>query len=89
VKDAINAYLLGGIAVSCLGIGVFFLGYWRSSRDRFFLFMALSFWIEAVNRTIMAVTGSWSEDAPVNYLIRLLSYALILIAIWDKNRPQR
>ena len=36
----------------------------------------------------MGITRAWNEDTPVHYGIRLLSYALILYAIWDKNRPR-
>ena len=84
-----NHFLLGAIAVACFGIGLFFIRYWRSGRDRFFLFFALSFWVEALNRVGMAVTQSWLEELPLHYLIRLFSYGLILYAIWDKNRPGR
>lgn len=81
-----NDFLLGSIAVAAFAVGLFFLQYWRSSGDRFFLFLMLSFWIEAANRFHMGLTRSWNEDLPVHYLIRLLSYALILVAIADKNR---
>ena len=84
-----NQFLLGATAVACFGIGLFFIRYWRSGRDRFFLFFAMSFWVEAINRTGMAVTQSWREELPLHYLIRLFSYGLILYAIWDKNRPGR
>lgn len=79
---------LGAIAVGSFAAGLFFLRYWLSTRDRFFLFFAASFWIEAINRVAMSVTGSWNEDLPGHYVVRLLAYALILIAIWDKNRPR-
>lgn len=85
-----NELLLGGIAVGSFVAGLFFLRYWLSSGDRFFLFFMLSFWIEAANRVGMALTHSWNEDAsPVHYLVRLTTYGLILVAIWDKNRPRR
>ena len=87
-STAVNEMLLGGIAMGSLVAGLFFLRYWRSTRDRFFLFFALSFGIEALNRTAMGLTGSWSEDAPLHYLVRLVSYGLILVAVWDKNRPR-
>jgi hypothetical protein len=36
----------------------------------------------------MAITSSWNEEElPVHYMVRLLAYGLILLAIWDKNRP--
>ncbi|MEO6276994.1 DUF5985 family protein [Roseateles sp.] len=83
------ATLVGGIAAGCFVVGLVFLRYWRSTRDRFFLFFMLSFWIEAANRVHMAMTASWNEGDPVHYSVRLLSYALIVVAIWDKNRPKR
>ena len=84
-----NDMLMGGIAVGSFVVGLFFWRYWRSSRDRFFLFLALSFWIEAVNRVDMSLARSWDEDTPIHYGVRLISYGLILLAIWDKNRPGR
>ncbi|WP_235538028.1 DUF5985 family protein [Pelomonas sp. Root1217] len=86
--DTLNSFLLGGIAALTFVAGLFFLRYWRSTRDRFFLFFMLSFWIEAANRIHMALTPSWNEDTPTHYGVRLLSYGLILLAIWDKNRPR-
>lgn len=89
MEGSMNQFLLGGIAVASFAVGLFFLRYWRSSGDRFFLFLMLSFWIEAVNRVDMALERSWDEDLPVHYLVRLVSYGLILLAIWDKNRKSR
>jgi hypothetical protein len=87
--EMVNELLLGGIAVASLVAGMFFFRYWRSSRDRFFLFFAISFWAEAVNRLHMGLTASWNEEQPLHYIIRVLCYGLILLAIWDKNRPGR
>lgn len=85
-----NHMLLGGIAIGSFVAGLFFLRYWRSTRDRFFLFFMLAFWIEAINRLDMALTDTWNEDSsPVHYMVRLVTYGLILLAIWDKNRPGR
>ncbi|MGQ3053605.1 MAG: DUF5985 family protein [Roseateles sp.] len=88
-NDLVAATLVGGIAAGCFVVGLAFLRYWRSTRDRFFLFFMLSFWIEAANRVHMAMTASWNEGDPVHYMVRLLAYALIVVAIWDKNRPRR
>lgn len=82
--------LLGGIAVASFVAGLIFLRYWLSTRDRFFLLFAASFWLEALNRVHMGATASWNEEAlPVHYVVRLVSYLLILLAIWLKNRPGR
>lgn len=80
--------LLGAIAALSLIAGLIFLRYWSSTRDRFFLLLALSFWVEAGNRVHMAVAQAFNETSPVHYLIRLVSYGLIVLAIWDKNRSR-
>lgn len=85
---AINSVLLGCISALSFVAGLFFLRYWRSSRDRFFIFFAASFWIEAANRLYMGVATQAGEDSPLHYGIRLLAFVLILLAIWDKNRPR-
>lgn len=87
--STVNEMLLGGIAIGSFAVGLFFLRYWLSTRDRFFLFFAVSFWLEAANRAHMGFTHAWSETSPLRYSLRLVAYALILIAIWDKNRPGR
>jgi len=82
----LNLMLLGAIVALDLVAGVIFLRYWRSSGDRLFLFFMASFWLEGANRLHMGFTASWSESTPLHYGIRLLSFALIIYAIWDKNR---
>lgn len=80
--------LLGMLAMACLIAGVFFLRFWKSTQDRFFLFFALSFWIQAVDRVVLALANPASEHVPLFYLIRLLSFGLILFAIVNKNWPR-
>jgi hypothetical protein len=84
----VNYLLLGGVAVACLIAALFFLRFWRSTSDRFFLFFALSFFIEGINRLVFGFVSDLREDSAVHYLIRALSYLLILFAILDKNLPR-
>ena len=81
-----NQLLLGAIAMASLMIGLFFLKFWKNTRDRFFLFFAAAFFLEGVNRALRGIQESGSENEPLVYLIRLFSFLLILIAILDKNR---
>jgi hypothetical protein len=83
----VHDMLAGAIALGSLAVGLFFFRYWYTSRDRFFLYFALSFWIEGFNRIHMGLNSDIPEDVPVYFMIRILSYGLILLAIWDKNRP--
>jgi hypothetical protein len=81
--------LTGAIAMGSIVIALFFLRFWRSTRDRFFMYFALSFAIEGAHRVYSALTFQDSEDSPLHYLIRLLAYGLILWAILEKNLPAR
>lgn len=83
-----NDMLVGAIVVASAVAGLFFLRFWKTSGDRFFLYFSLSFFIEGGNRLLLGTLKTYSEDAPWCYLIRLLAYSLILWAIFDKNRPR-
>lgn len=83
-----NSILTGAIAALSMVASLFFLRFWRSTSDRFFLYFALSFFIEGCNRILLAsVTGS-EETTPAFYTLRLIAYGLILWAIYEKNRNQ-
>ncbi|MES1982654.1 MAG: DUF5985 family protein [Pseudomonadota bacterium] len=83
-----NEILTGAIVAIYFVIGMFFLRFWRTTSDRFFLLFSVSFLIEGVNRILM---GTWSHEmevSPVFYLLRFLSFSLIIVAILDKNRSR-
>lgn len=79
--------MMGAIAAASLLAGLFFFRFWRTARDRFFLYFALSFWIEGLNRIAIGLVQG-SEDNPVFYGVRIVAYGLIVAAIWQKNRRQ-
>ena len=84
-----NAILVGGIATASLIAGLIFFRFWRSTRDRFFLFFALSFWIEGAQRFFVYQYAGPDETSPLYYLPRLIAYGLIIVAIVDKNRARK
>jgi hypothetical protein len=81
-----NEMLIGAIASLCFVIGLFFLRYWKTSGDRFFLYFAISFLIESVNRVSLCVFFDLKEASPIYYLIRLIAYSFIIFAIIQKNK---
>jgi len=85
----VSELLAGAIAMASLTIALFFLRFWRSSGDRFFLYFALSFAIEGLHRVYAVLLDQGGEDSPLHYLIRLAAYGLILWAILEKNLPRR
>lgn len=66
--------------------GLFFLKFWKKSRDRLFSFFALAFFILAAQRLALALTTQNSEHSLFLYIVRLLAFLVILGAIVDKNR---
>lgn len=81
----IEAFLIGIIATACAVSALFFMRFWRRTGDVLFLAFALSFLVEALNRPRFLAATSFAEDAATIYLVRLLSYLLILVAIIHKN----
>lgn len=85
-------FLAGAVAMGLFVAGLFFLRFWRGSGDRFFLLFAVSFWIEAINRGLITYASAQTpepETIPYLYVIRLIAFGLILVAIYGKNRRWR
>ena len=78
-------FMLGMISMGSMTAGLFFLRYWRITRDRLFVLFALAFFLEALNRALFAYGGAKQEEALLYFVIRLAAFALILIAVIDKN----
>lgn len=84
----VQQMLMGAIAAGWTVAGLFFFRFWRHTHDRFFLWFALSFWLEAINRVALGVLAGMREDNPLVYVLRIVAYGFILLAIWQKNRPR-
>jgi hypothetical protein len=80
--NLISGALFAGYSVAAL----FFLRFWVTSRDRLFAMFAAAFGILAVQRIALALTRTVVEDQSTLYLLRLLAFIIILVAIVDKNR---
>lgn len=81
----IIGFLLGVIVTGFVTAGAFFLRFWLRTRDPLFLAFSVSFFIEAGNRLGFLGLDNPNEGAAGIYLVRLVSYSLILIAIVNKN----
>ena len=78
-------FLLGVIATSSITAGIFFLKFWKHTRDSLFLAFGLAFIIEGLNRIAVLTVAHPNEGGPWIYLVRLLAFLLILAAILRKN----
>lgn len=79
-------FLLGGTAIASAFAGLVFFRFWFQTRDRFFLYFGLSLWIESGQRIAFGLFPDLTEANPVSYIVRLVSYGLILLAVLHKNR---
>ena len=81
-------FLMGAIAMAWAVAALFFLRFWRETRDRLFLLFAIAFCVLGATRIVMAALGEPENEHTHLYWFRLAAYALILVAIIDKNRPR-
>ena len=82
-----NEFLSGIATCGSWGIAAYFLRFWTHTRDRFFILFAAAFLILSVNWLLVAVWQPAGETRPFFYLLRLAAFGLIIVAVWDKNRP--
>jgi hypothetical protein len=81
-----DLFLRGAIAMACWVAGLFFLRFWRETRDRLFLFFLVAFWLFAVHWAALAGIEVTAERRHYVYALRLIVFALIIAGIVDKNR---
>ena len=84
VLDMLN----GAIVMSSFAIGLFFLRFWRVTRDRRFAIFALAFWVLTANWLLLAFVGPEYEARTYLYVLRLAAFLLIIGVIVDKNRKR-
>jgi uncharacterized membrane protein HdeD (DUF308 family) len=81
-----NALISGALVACYLAVGLFFLRFWVTGRDRLFALFALAFGVLAVQRLALSLTRTSMEDQTAFYVLRLIAFVIIIIAIVDKNR---
>jgi hypothetical protein len=81
----LSPVLAGSVATCALIAALFFLKFWRKTRDRFFLLFSAAFAVDAGSRFAVAVVQISDAAEPMYYLPRLIMFGLILVAIVQKN----
>ena len=67
-------------------ISLFFVRFWKSTRDRLFLLFSFAFSLLLMERVVWVAFEIRTEWIPAAYLFRLMAFGTILFAIFDKNR---
>ncbi|MEO8204440.1 MAG: DUF5985 family protein [Betaproteobacteria bacterium] len=78
-------FLSGAVTMGFLVTALFFVRFWRATRDRFFLAFAVAFALLSLNQGLAQWLGAADERVGYTYLLRVLGFLLILAAIIDKN----
>ena len=88
--ELLNKFMLGACVMACATIGLFFLRYYRKTRDGLLAIFAGAFWILGLNWFALAFTRE-DEVRTWLYVVRLLAFLLILWGIVQKNldRPTK
>lgn len=84
--DALSQLISGALVMGYFVAGLYFLRFWRDTRDRLFGIFAAAFWLLAGQRAALALTADPTGEQLLLYSVRLLAFVLILAAIIDKNR---
>jgi hypothetical protein len=83
------AFLSGAVTMGFVIAGLFFLRFWRQTRDGLFVTFGVAFWLLGLVQALLAFSKVPIEERTPLYLLRLLAFALILATIWVKNRGQK
>ena len=78
-------FLSGAVTLGFFVASMFFLRFWRRTHDWLFIAFAAAFALLALNQALAAVLGAGDELTPYTYILRVLAFVLILLAIIDKN----
>ena len=81
-------FLSGAVVMGFATAGLLFLSYWRRTRQGLFLTFSASFFLLAINYTWLAVTQIPVEERSPLFLVRLLAFGMIIVAIVQSNRPR-
>jgi hypothetical protein len=82
-------FLSGAVSLGFFVCALFFLRFWRRTKDGLFLAFALAFSLLGLGQAILALASIPTEERGSIYLIRLAAFALIILAILRKNRGAR
>lgn len=85
MTDPVSAFFNGMIAMRFAVASVLFLRFWTRTKDSLFLAFAVAFVLLALNAALVVVLGVPREELTFVYLLRLVAFLLIIVAVLNKN----
>lgn len=78
-------FLHGMVTMGFIIAGLFFLRFWRRTKDRLFGVFALAFWLLALNQAFLGFAGDANANQSWEFLPSLGAFGLLILAILIKN----
>jgi hypothetical protein len=78
-------FLSGMTAMGLFVAALFFLNFWRWTQDRLFLAFGVSFFLLAINQTVIALASFSRDEGAWVYAVRITAFGLLIAAIIGKN----
>jgi len=75
----------GMITMGFLVISLFFIKFWRRTRDLLFLAFAVSFSLLALNQGLAILIEIDRDERSYLYILRLIAFLIIIVAVIYKN----
>lgn len=79
-------FLSGVVSLGCLIASGFFFRFWLRTSDRLFGWFAVSFLLLGCERFLLVLLHTSEITSPAVYLVRLLAFVFIIVAIFEKNK---
>ncbi len=89
MSPALTGFMAGAITTGLVVISLFFLKFWRKTRDGLFLTFAAAFVLLAIGQALPTLANIPNEVVSPVYLLRLAAFALIIWAVLRKNLHSR
>jgi hypothetical protein len=80
-------FLSGAVTLGYMLVAMFFLRFWKRTADVLFLCFSVAFALLSIGQIVVASANIYVEDSSAAYLVRLAAFAIIILAVWRKNRP--
>lgn len=82
----VTVFLAGAVTFGFGVAALFFLRFWRDTRDALFLSFCVSFLLLGAAQAVLELGGIPDEQRAWVFVLRLAAFAIILAAIIRKNR---
>lgn len=80
-----NDFLNGAAFLASAAVALYFLRFWRDTRDALLGIFAVAFGVFSLNRLLLAIIDRASDARLVIYVLRLFAFLLIIAGILVKN----